>query len=269
MATISALENWIEEAECRTWVLVRIFATTLELGSVSATRFVMKPGLQPLIFGCDLGWKMNRPISSISENGLLSERLLLREFSHRINNELAFAIGSLSVAAARCDSSEARAALAAAKDRLQSFAHVHRSLQMPDYSTMIDVTVYLRKLCQAISHSKLESNGIELSLSLYPFRMSSERCWYLGMIVFELITNAAQHAFNRGSGEILLELLPSGASVECRITDNGTSDGDVNPGLGFEIVEALAVNLQGTIDMQFGPQGARSVLIFPLDSRSV
>jgi two-component sensor histidine kinase len=103
-------------------------------------------------------------------------------------------------------------------DRLQSFAQVHHSLQMPDYSTTIEVTAYLHRLRQAISHSKLESQGIELPLSLYPFRMSSERCWYLGMIVFELITNALRHAFRQGPGQIRLELWPSDMSVQCRIT---------------------------------------------------
>ena len=44
-----------------------------------------------------------------------AERLLLREFSHRINNELASAISLVSVAASRCTSNEARAALAAVR----------------------------------------------------------------------------------------------------------------------------------------------------------
>jgi len=34
-------------------------------------------------------------------------------------------------------------------------------------------------------------------LSLHPVRTSSERCWFLGMIVFELVSNAARHAFPR------------------------------------------------------------------------
>ena len=207
---------------------------------------------------------MQRQAEALSERVVLAERLLLREFSHRINNEFAFAISSLSLAAARCSNSEAKLALSAVQDRLQSFAHVHRSLQMPDYSTTIDVTAYLHKLCQAISHSKLESKGIELSLSLYPFRMSSERCWYLGMIVFELITNAVRHAFQQGPGRIQLELLPSGTSVECRITDNGASNPNVRPGMGLKIVEALAGNLHGTVDTEFGQRGTRSILIFPL-----
>jgi two-component sensor histidine kinase len=194
------------------------------------------------------------------------ERLLLREFSHRTNNELASAIGLISVAASRCDSNDARTALVAVLDRLQSYARVHHSLQMPEHSTTIDLAAYIHQLCRAISHSKLETKGIELSLSLHPLRMSSERCWLLGMIVFELITNAARHAFGDSGGAIRLDLLPAGACIECCITDNGTSSPNRSPGRGLAIVQALAANLDGTVDMQFGPDGTRTIVNFPYAS---
>jgi two-component sensor histidine kinase len=208
---------------------------------------------------------MNRTAETSARSAVFAERLVLREFSHRVNNELAFAISSLSFAADRCDSSEARDAIVAVQDRLQGFARVHRALQMPDHSTIIDTTAYLHRLCQAISYSKLESMGVHLSLSLCPFHMSSERCWYLGMIIFELITSAAQHAFEQGAGEIELELFPSGMLAECRIVDNGISESDIRREAGLKIVEALARNLHGTIDVEFGPGGFTSVLVFSLD----
>jgi two-component sensor histidine kinase len=192
-----------------------------------------------------------------------TERLLLREFSHRINNELASAIAVVSVAASRCDSDEARGALAAVRDRLESFASVHHSLQMPDYTTTIDLTAYINQLCRAISHSKLASKEIELSLSIYPLKLSSERCWLLGMIVFELITNASRHAFHDRAGSIHLQIWPAGKSIECCIMDNGTSDANPSPGRGLSIIAALASSLHGTVDMKFGPDGARTIVNFP------
>jgi two-component sensor histidine kinase len=47
-------------------------------------------------------------------------RLLLREYSHRINNEFASAIGAISVAAAHSATNEAKAVLAADQDQLQN-----------------------------------------------------------------------------------------------------------------------------------------------------
>ena len=191
-------------------------------------------------------------------------RLLLQEFSHRINNEFASAIGVISIAA-RSANDEAKVALAAVRDRLQNYALVHHALQMPKDVSCIDAAAYLRQLCWAISRSKLERNGIELRFVERTFRMNSERCWRLGLIVSELITNAERHAFRNGGGSIRVELLPSLSFVECRVTDNGTGEANSCPGHGLKIVEALAKSLGGTIDQRFGPHGATAVLIFPAD----
>jgi two-component sensor histidine kinase len=204
------------------------------------------------------------------EEALTSEvsdeaRLLLREFSHRINNEFASAIGMISIAAARSANDEARVTLAAVEDQLQNYALVHHALRMPEHTSCIDATAYLRQLCRAISRSKLESKGIELRLVERTFQLNSERCWRLGLIVSELITNAERHAFRNGGGMIRVELLPSLSFVECRVTDNGTGEANTYPGHGLKIVEALAKSLGGAIDQHFGPQGAAAVLIFPAD----
>lgn len=193
-----------------------------------------------------------------------ADRLLLREISHRVNNELASAIGLVSLTARRCNSDEARAALETVQDRLENFARVQHSLQKPEYTTTIDLAAYTHQLCRGISHSKLSDKNIELSLSVYPLKISSERCWFLGMIVFELITNAARHAFNEHGGSIHLEMRAAGAFIECCITDNGSSDANSSPGRGLSIVAALANELRGTIDMKFGPNGTRTIVKVPV-----
>ena len=191
-------------------------------------------------------------------------RLLLREFSHRINNEFASAIGALSIAA-RSANYEAKAALVAVQDRLQMYARVHHALRMPEHTGCIDAAAYLRQLCRAISRSRLESKDIELLLVERTFQMNSERCWRLGLIVSELITNAERHAFGNGGGLIRVELLPSLLFIECRVSDNGTSKANTRSRHGLKIVEALAKSLGGTIDQRFGPRGATAVLIFPTE----
>jgi two-component sensor histidine kinase len=189
--------------------------------------------------------------------------LLLREFSHRINNEFTSAICAISIAAARSGNDEVRATLAAVRDQLRNYAQVHRALQLPEHSSTIDTGFYLRQLCRAISRSKLDDRGIELQLIERPFQMDSERCWRLGLIISELVSNAERHAFSSDAGCIRVELRPSGSFVECRVTDNGANEHDIHPGHGLRIVEALARSLSGTFEQTFGPQGAKAVLIFP------
>jgi two-component sensor histidine kinase len=71
-------------------------------------------------------------------------RLLLREHSHRINNEFASAIGAISVAAAHSANNEAKAVLTAVQDQLQNYAQVHHALQLPEHSGCIDAAAYER-----------------------------------------------------------------------------------------------------------------------------
>jgi two-component sensor histidine kinase len=196
------------------------------------------------------------------------ERLLLREFAHRISNEFASAISVISIAAARSANDEVKIALTAAEDRLQNYARVHQALRVPEHGSLIDATSYLRQLCRAISRSRLDVKSVELVLVDRPLRMNSDRCWRLGMIVSELITNAARHAFHESGGVIRVDLRSSQSFVECRVTDNGTAAANIRPGHGLEIVEALAKGLDGKIDQQFGPQGATTAVIFPVGSEA-
>src|SRR5438128_12455307 len=70
---------------------------------------------------------------------------------------------------------------------------------------------------RSVSAFRLNGSSLETSLLLHEsfrllertFQMNSERCWRLGLIVSELITNAERHAFRNGGGLIRVELLPS------------------------------------------------------------
>src|SRR6266849_2877867 len=147
------------------------------------------------------------------------ERLLLREITHRVNNEFASAIQVVSFAAARSGDRNVKAALTGVIEQLHNYARVHHALQMPANNDCIDASTYLSDLCRSISRSKLANTNIELVLVERPFRMSSERCWMMGMIVAELITNSARHAFDRRGGIIRIECQTSGEFVKCSVAD--------------------------------------------------
>ena len=59
-------------------------------------------------------------------------------------------------------------------------------------STRMGAGAYLRQLCLAISRSKLDAKGIKLAFLECAFQMNSRCGRRLGLIVSELITNAAR-----------------------------------------------------------------------------
>ena len=195
---------------------------------------------------------------------LLHQAVLLHELNDRINNEFAFAISAVSLAAVHSDNAQVKLALSAVSELLHSYADVHRALQMPEADRVIDAATYLRQLCLSISRSKLDRLEIHLVLAACPLLLRSDRCWRLGMIVYELITNAARHAFSEGRREIRVELLRGGSHVICKVQDNGSPPRSIVPGRGLKIVHELAKALNGNLEHKVGSKGSISLLAFPL-----
>jgi two-component sensor histidine kinase len=198
------------------------------------------------------------------------ERSLLRELNHRINNEFAAVINAISLAASRSPHREVKIALNEATEILHSYSAVHRALKMPKPGAQVDAARYLRELCDSMSRSKLEHLEITLVLVCSRLTLASERCWHLGLIVYELVTNAVRHAFGGGAGDVRVEISCPDGDVQCVVTDNGSASSAVGGGQGLEIVSHLADHLGGTVQHRFQPNGSTSILVFPLvipDSR--
>jgi len=193
-------------------------------------------------------------------------QLLLHELNHRIGNEFCCAISVVSLAAARSSSKEVKAALTDVAEVLHHYAEIHHALQMPEHGIRTDAAAYLRKLCLSMRRSKLNQMKIDLVLAARRVWLPSDRCWLLGMIVFELITNAARHAFASGNGSIRVELSRAGALVECRVLDNGSAPVSFRPGRGLKIVHELAKALDGRFDQRFATGGSTSIVVFPSSS---
>src|SRR5580658_9499169 len=160
------------------------------------------------------------------------EFLLLQEMVHRINNELTSTIGIISCAAERSNNCDVKVALDEVIEHLYDHARTYRALQMTTANRSIDAAAYLRELCQSISRAKLRHTGVELILVEQPLQLNSAQCWRLGLIVAELITNASRHAFADVGGTIRVELRKRGASVECRVADDGSGPENIRPGRG-------------------------------------
>jgi two-component sensor histidine kinase len=192
------------------------------------------------------------------------ERVLLLELHHRINNEFASAINCVSVAAVQTDNVEVKTALNQVVELLHQHADVHRALKIPDRDEVIDAAQYLQTLCRSMSRSKLDRMDIKLVLAADTVWLHSERCWKLGMIVYELVTNAARHAFFEGKdGEVRVELSRAGACARCGVSDNGSAAAGVRPARGLKIIGDLAKSLGGQVDHSLGVKGSSFMFALP------
>jgi two-component sensor histidine kinase len=191
------------------------------------------------------------------------EDLLLEELNHRISNEFASLIAVVSRAGAASGSDEVKRALRGVAQLLHHYARVHRALRPPARETLVNAEGYLSELCRSISRSKLDHMNIDLVLAAPPLLLESGRCWRLGMIVSELITNAARHAFAGRPGRIRVELFRVDGFIKCAVRDNGSAPAHVAPGRGLRIVEELSKALDGRFERRFEPTGTAAILTFP------
>ena len=194
--------------------------------------------------------------------------VLLRELHHRVDRGIDSAIEMVSAAVIRADGAEAKAALGDVVELLHGYAALHQTLATLKGEALQDAAAYIRKLGCAMRQSLLDRMGIRLALPAGPFPLQSKRCWLVGLIVHDLIANAAKHAcFGARAGEIKVKLTRIGTVVNCVVLDNGSRS--VRAALGREpqIGNDLAKGLGGRIEHGFGAEFTSVVLSFRLNER--
>jgi two-component sensor histidine kinase len=112
---------------------------------------------------------------------------------------------------------------------------------------------------------QLDCLTIRLLFSADDLRLEGERCWKLGLIVSELLTNVARHAqFDAGHPELRVELMVRGNVVKCRVSDNGSAPEPIRRGRGLTIIGELASSLGGRVHTSCATEGSYILLTFPL-----
>ena len=191
--------------------------------------------------------------------------LLLRELNHRVDNELTCAICAVSVKAMQSDNVAVKAALLDVVDLLHQCADVHRALHIPDQGHLTDAARYLQQLCFSITKYRLDRLAIHVLFSADDLRLEGERCWKLGLIVSELLTNAARHAkFDARRPELRVELRLAGNIVNCRVSDNGSASEPIRRGRGLAIIGELVSSLGGRVHTSCAAEGSYFLLTFPM-----
>jgi two-component sensor histidine kinase len=191
--------------------------------------------------------------------------LLLRELNHRIKNELTSAICSVSAKAIQSNSVTVKAALLDVVELLHQCADVHRALQMPEQERLTNAARYLQQLCFSVTKYHLERLAVRVLFSSDELRLEGQRCWKLGLIVSELLTNVARHAqFGGRQPELRVELMLAGNVVKCKVSDNGSAPEPVRRGRGLTIISELAASLDSRFHTSCAAEGYSFLLSFPL-----
>jgi two-component sensor histidine kinase len=206
---------------------------------------------------------VNLEYSEASEAISLQPLHLVDEISHRVVNEYAEAICTLGRAARAAHDSQAQLALTSAAARLRAQVEAHRALQAPVADGPMDLAGYLGQLCACLAQAPLAENGIWLRVTADEVWLDADWCWRVGLIVAELVRNAARHGLSGVAGAAIWVVVEDAAGhVRCSVCDNGAGSPGVCAGRGQRLVQALAAELGGSVAWTFAPNGCRAVLEF-------
>lgn len=190
--------------------------------------------------------------------------LYVTELLHRVQNDYTRAISLASTMEIR--SSEAKDALRQIVDHLLASAKAYHLLWPRPPGELVDFTAEVTGLCRAMVSSILDLDGISLNLSTPgPVLLDGFCCWRANLILSELITNAARHAFDTRGGRISVTVTTSRGQVTCRVSDDGSAPETPKSGHGTHLVDALTKDLEGNIERRYTATGAVITLSFPMD----
>ena len=203
-------------------------------------------------------------------DALEHQAMLTREMSHRVKNSLASVVGLLRVQSRNAQSTDVQDALKDAASRITTIAQVHDHLWRSNQIGFVDIADFAGELCHKLQET---SPGHRVSCKFGHLMISADKAIPLGLLINELVTNAAKHAYPAGSGEIRVSGEHRDQELHVEVSDQGIGlpkDFDLDQpraSLGFKVIKSLVGQLDARITASAtGPKGATIKLDVPLDT---
>ena len=190
--------------------------------------------------------------------------LVLRESHHRMKNTL-----TLLGASVRRDFMRARGRdMSGAVDRLErrivAFGRLYQLLSDNDDLATISVEAFFEGLCGALSEAVLEPAGVRCEASIESGKLPAWQCHRLALMLTELVTNAAKHAFPDKKGAVIrIEVANRDGGWFCAVADNGVGATEPLQGAGSRILEGLARSIGARMHGEAGHRGTCVTIAMP------
>jgi two-component sensor histidine kinase len=191
-------------------------------------------------------------------------RFLRHETYHRLQNSFAV-ISAVLRREAETPASEAKLALERCNKMLMAHSDLYRCLMVSAGDEWLSTEDYISDLCFQLSRAVLEPLKICCWVSASAGNMRRDQCEKLGLIVCELVMNAAKHAFPKASGgRVEVELTARAGGWLCSVRDNGVGwSPSVRLGAGSKIISGLVDQLQAELFQQSSSAGTSISVLIP------
>ncbi|QPF95289.1 sensor histidine kinase [Bradyrhizobium commune] len=190
--------------------------------------------------------------------------LVLRESHHRMKNTLTLLGASVRREFTRPGIRDMSVAVDRLERRIVAFGRLYQLLSDNDDMSTISVEAFFESLCGALSEAVLEPAGIRCEASIESGSLPAWQCHRLALMLTELVTNAAKHAFsNKNGAQIRIEMVNREGGWFCTVADNGIGATRPLQGAGSRILEGLARSIQARMCGEAGRGGTRITIMMP------
>ncbi len=207
----------------------------------------------------------------------LSDRnVLLQEVYHRVKNNLQFIDAMLALESTGEESEAVARRFSTIRGRLHALSLVHQRLVASEDLATLDLKAFLEELCDnQAKGAGLDLRDAKIEAKVAPLRVHFESAVPIGLLVTELISNAAKHAFPNGGhdGVVSVVAMPRGDdALLLAVHDNGVGraaetegrDGsDTEEKVGEMILQSLVAQLGAEMTTRYD-NGRQVELMIPL-----
>lgn len=199
-------------------------------------------------------------------DALLAQKdILMKEVDHRVQNSLQLVASFLSIQAREAGPGAVSDHLAEAQSRLAAVALVHKRLYHGDQIATIDLSRYLEELLGDIKTSLGSDWGQQIRTDMAPVLVPTRRAVSIGLIVSELVINAAKYAYDGKVGPLDITLEQHRERFRFIVADQGRGKSGDKQGFGSRMLTAMVASLSGSIEYSDNHPGLRAVLTAPIE----
>jgi two-component sensor histidine kinase len=195
--------------------------------------------------------------------------VLMQEVNHRVNNSLQLVMSMLKLQADAANAPDLQDQLIEAASRISAIARAHQRLYRTGHVQRVDLGAYLTDVCHDLDD--LADCEVELNVA-QGISVAIDRAIPISLLVNELVTNAAKHAYAGKQGSrIWVSLAPRETeSIVLTVRDEGIGlppdfDPNKRKGLGMRIINAFSQQLGTSMQIRAGNPGTEFILVVPIE----
>ena len=197
------------------------------------------------------------------------QQFLVKEMNHRVKNSLALVVGMLRLQGRENIEPEFAQRLEDATLRIGAIARVHEQLYQSADVERFDVGRYIEAICKDLGASFAQCEiHVQAQTGII---ISTDRAISSALIVNELVSNAAKHAYQgQGAGNVWVNIATTGVDsffIAIRDEGDGLPEGfqfGKGKGLGARMVRALTEQLNASLEVVAHHPGVEFVVTAPL-----